>query len=315
MAWRPIERHLEVLREHLATDPMQVRHELDAIGKTHGLRPADCLRLLGLEVAANCKLGALARAESSVIAGMKIRTPSAVARADFFLQTGSLRLCQGRAQEALALIDRAGALMSTELEKPPPMAKESRRRRRWVEATCAAAHVLRGKVFYFHQSTGSLEEAFSEALTALQLTSNLVKASAHTRRVHLAAVTLLSALLMQAKSPVTIREALGVLEQAEQILIYRCRVPASHIHRIKLKWCRATALARLGRYERAEAMLADVVERLSTSGHLEDQDRALKALIWVVKQTRFPDRAAYMLKKYSSSAHGPDGADAPRRGR
>jgi hypothetical protein len=132
------------------------------------------------------------------------------------------------------------------------------------------------------------------------MTSNLVKAASHTRRVHLAAVTLLSALVMQFNSPAMIREAIGVLEHAEQILIYRCRVPASHVHRINLKWCRAAALARLGRYGKAESMLIDVVERLAAIGHHEDGEKALKVLIWVVKQKPLPARAAYMLEKYGS---------------
>jgi hypothetical protein len=157
MAWRPIERHVEAFRDRLATDPDAVRHKVGAIleDEKRGLRPADRLRLLGLVVAANRKLGAFKRAEISVTAGMKIRTPSAAARADFLLQTGTLRISQGRAEEALALIERARALMSRELEKPQPRAKESRRRRRWNEATKAAAHVLRAEVFYYHQSLGS----------------------------------------------------------------------------------------------------------------------------------------------------------------
>lgn len=157
MAWRPIERYLETFRDHLASDPDGVRQEVGALlaDEKSALRPADRLRLLGLLVAAARKLGVFEEAEISVRAGLKIRTPSTVAHADFLLQVGTLRLYQGRAEEALGFINRAGDLMASELAKPLPQAKESQRRRRWIEATRAAAYVLRGERCSAMLSNGS----------------------------------------------------------------------------------------------------------------------------------------------------------------
>ena len=306
MGWRPIEPRIETLRDDLATDPAGVRLRvleiLENNPKAGGrpavrLRPSDRLRLLGLVVAADRKLGELGAGETAATAGLKIRTTSPVAQADFLLQLGAFRMDQGRGGEALQLINRAGQLMARELGKPLPAAKESRRRRRWIQATKAASHVLRGQVCW-HLSVGSIDEAFSDALEALQLTSGLVKSSSHMRRVHLAAVVLLCALLVRFGPPEMVRRAFKCLDHAERTLIYRCRVPADHVHRIKLKWCRALAFARLGSFGKSERMLVDVIEQLIAGGFHEDARKALDALVWVLEQTRFPLRAGYMVKKY-----------------
>ena len=306
MGWRPIEPVIEALRDGLASDPAGVRRQVQGILDNHPradgrptgrLRPADRLRLLGLVVAADRKLGDFTAGEVAAMDGVTTRTSSPVAQADFLLQLGAFRMDQERGEEALAFINRAKYLMTRELEKPQPTAKESLRRRRWIQATKAASHVLRGQVWW-HLSIGSIEKAFSDALEALQLTSSLVKASSHMRRVHLSAVVLLCALLVKFGPPERVQRALEYLTQAERTLIYRCRLPADHAHRIKLKWCKALAYARQGSLEKAERILVDVIERLIALGFNEDARKALDALVWVLEQTRFPLRACYMLNKY-----------------
>jgi hypothetical protein len=294
------------LRDSLATDPAGVRQQICGILEDDRssedrpaarLRPSDRLRLLGLLVAAGRKLGEFSWVEAAAAEGSRITTSSPVAQADFLLQMGAFRMDQRRGSEALQLVNRAEQLMVRELRKEPPAAKESRRRRRWMQATKAASHVLRGQVFW-HLSLGSIEAAFQNALEALQLTSDLVRASSHMRRVNLAAIVLLSALLVRFGPTNMVRKAMELLNRAERALIYRCRVPADHVHRIKLKWGKALACARLGSFEKAEKMLVDVVERLIVGGYREDARKALDALVWVLRQTQYPLRAGYMVKKY-----------------
>ena len=187
--------------------------------------------------------------------------------------------------------------MAVELSKRIPSTKEGRRRRRWIQATYAAAHVVRGEIF-LHLSEGSAERAIADALEALRLTANLARASSHTRRVHLSAVTLLSALLVRFGSAERVEEALRVVDHAEEVLIYRCRVPPDHVHRIKLKWCRALAIARKGSLVRAERLLLEVIDRLIAGGLKDDAKRAVNALVWVIEQSRTSGRAGYFVLKY-----------------
>ena len=305
MGWVPFDRRVEVLRDRLATNPVGVQLEVAQLldeGRSgdqppQRLRPSDRLRLSGLVIAANRKLGEIDAAEARAAEGAMITTSSPVANAEFLLQVGVLRIVQGRAKDSLQVVEWARELTTQELEKPEPSAKESQRRRRWMRATNAAAHVIRGEIF-LNLSAGTIEGAFSDALTALQKTSQLVKASAHTRRVHLSAVTLLCALLVRFGRPALVKEAARLLDNADRILIYRCRVPPGHVHRIKIKWGRALTLARLGALPRAEKLLVDVLERLVASGFQDDAKRALDALVWVVEQSKWPQRAGYFVWKY-----------------
>ncbi len=187
--------------------------------------------------------------------------------------------------------------MLRELAKPEPSAKESKRRRRWMRAAVGVACVLRGEVF-LHMSEGSAEGAFNDAFKAMRLTSNLVKASSHTRRVHLSGVTLLCALLVQYGTREIAQQAVQLLDHAERILIYRCRVPADHVHRIKIKWGRALTEARLGSLHKAERRLIQVIDQLIERGWKHDASQALDALVWVIEQTQWPVRAGYFVMKY-----------------
>ncbi|MEM7583820.1 MAG: hypothetical protein AAF560_10605 [Acidobacteriota bacterium] len=248
-------------------------------------------------VAACRKIGDLETADSIAAEGSMIRTSSVVANAEYLLQTGVLRLVQNRGSDALLLVNRAWQFTARELEKIKPTAKESQHRRRWIQATHAAAHVIRGEIFH-DLGIGSAPAAFADALTALQQTSKLVKASAHTRRVNLSALTLLCALLVRFGEAEEVQNFLPVLDDAEQTLIYRCRLPPSHIHRIKMKWSRALVLARLGAFDKAESLMIEVVQRLQAGGYEDDANRAIDALIWVVQQTSMPARAGYFELKY-----------------
>ncbi len=305
MGWVPFDRRVEEPRSRLANDPARVRLELRQVldaDRPEGqlnqrLQPSERLRLLGLAVAASRKLGDFDAADVSAAEGLRITTPSTVANAEFLLQLGALRIVQGRAREAVQVVEWARQLTALELEKPEPSAKESKRRRRWIRATNAAAHVIRGEIF-LNLSEGSIEGAVTDALKALRQTSNLVRASAHTKRVHLSAVTLLCTLLVRFGSSQVVDEAAQLLEHAEYDLIYRCRVPPDHVHRIKIKWGRALTSARSGSFSKAERLLIDVIDRLLAVGLKDDARRAVDALVWVIEQTRMPQRAGYFVLKY-----------------
>lgn len=301
MGWVPINRRIEDLRDGLAVDPATVRDEvveiLDETTPARRVSPSARLRLVGLAVAAGRKLGDLEAADQIAAEGSMIATRSPVANADFLLHVAALRIVQEQPAEALRAVNQAEKLLIEELDKPQPSAKESQRRRRWMQSAVGVAHVTRGEVFLF-LSEGSIDQAVADALEALRLTSNLVKAPSYTRRVHLSAVTLLCALLVRFGTPKIVDEAIRLLDHAEHILIYRCRVPPDHVHRIKIKWGRALALARLGSLSKAETLLLDVIERLLARDWKDDAKRALDALVWVVEQSEMPVRARYFVLKY-----------------
>ena len=298
MGWSPIERRIEGFRDRLAGDPAGVREEVrDFLQQETRLRPSDCMRLWGLVISAGKKLDEFEAADEAALAGLAIGSTSAVANADFLLQLGILRMVEHRPEEALGAVNRAREMMAAELAKRTPSTKEGQRRRRWIQATKAAAYVVRGEI-YLHLSEGSAEKAFADALEALRLTASLVRASSHTRRVHLSAVTLLCALLVRFGSAEMVEKVLCVVDHAEEILIYRCRIPPDHVHRIKLRWCRALAIARKGSLARAERLLLEVIDRLIAGGLKDDAKRAVDALVWVIEQTRTPGRAGYYVLKY-----------------
>jgi hypothetical protein len=303
MGWVPVDPQIEELRDGLAANPDAVRREVAELLAAAGvrdwrLRPADRLRLLGLVVAAGRKLGDLEGAEAAAFEGSMIATRSPVANADFLNHVAPLRIVQERPADALRAVDQAAQLLAEELRKPQPASRESLRRRRWLQASMGAALVTRGEIF-LHLSEGSVDGAFTDAFEALRLTSDLVKATPFTRRVHLAAVTLLCALLVRFGAPAIVEEAVRLLDHAERVLIYRCRTPPDHVHRIKIKWGRALTLARQGALPRAEALLMDVIERLIARGWNDDAKRALDALVWVIKQTKMPGRSGFYEWKYN----------------
>jgi len=298
MGWSSIESRIEGFRDRLAGEPAVVLAEVeDLLCQETGLRPANRLRLLGLAISAGKKLGEWAGANEAALEGLAINTTSAVARADFLLQLAILRMVQHKPEEALDACGRAHDLMLAESAKPEPSSKEGQRRRRWMQATQAAAHVVRGELF-LHLDEGSADQALSDALTAFRLTANLVKASSHTRRVHLSAVTLLCALMVRAGTTEMAADVLRLVEEAEHQLIYQCRVPPNHVHRLKLKWCRALALARMGSFSKAERLLVEVVEGLQACDLKDDARRALAALVQVIEQTNRAWRAQYYRLKY-----------------
>ena len=305
MGWAPINQRIEQLRDRLAVDPGAVRREVaKLLAETRPNRrvsPSGRLRLLGLVVAAGRKQGDLEAADRTAAEGSMISTRSPVANADFLNHVAALRIVQNRPTEALKAVNLAAQLLADELAKPEPSAKESRRRRRWIQSAIGVSHVTRGEIF-LHLSEGSVEGAFADAFEALRLTADLVKATPFTRRVHLAGVTLLCALLVRFGTSAIVKQTVELLDHAERILIYRCRVPPDHVHRIKIKWCRALTLARQGALPRAEAMLLDVIERLLTRGWEDDAKRALDALVWIIEQTKMPGRAGFYLWKYSGKS-------------
>ncbi|MCP3999188.1 MAG: hypothetical protein GY722_29600 [bacterium] len=303
MGWDSINRRTEELKDRLAADPEAVRRDVDELladaRPGRRINPSGRLRLVGLAIAAGRKLGDLEAADQTAAEGSMIVTKSPAANADFLLHLGALRLAQYRAEDTLRTVNLAEQIMKRELAKPQPSAKESRRRRRWMQSAVGVACVLRGEVF-LHMSEGSAEAAFNDAFEAMRLTSDLVRAPSYTRRVHLSGVTLLCALLVQFGPPAIVEQAVELLDHAERILIYRCRVPPDHVHRIKIKWGRALTQARLGFLHKAETLLIEVVEQLIAKDWKHDAGQALDALVWVIEQSQWPVRAGYFVLRYKS---------------
>ncbi|MEM7585027.1 MAG: hypothetical protein AAF560_16655 [Acidobacteriota bacterium] len=301
MGWNAIDQQVQALCDRLARDPATVLLEvmkLLAEERDAGcLRPSVRLRLFGIAMTAHRRIGDFELAEQAAIEGSMIAARSPIANADYLLHLATLRIVQDRPDDAIRSIDRAAKLMRRELAKPEPTAKESQRRRRWMRTAKASSSVLRGQVLVLH-SKGSVDQVFTETFEALQLTSDLVKATSYTRRVHLAAVTVLCSLLVKYGTATIAGQAIEILDRAEHVLIYRCRVAPDHVHRIKLKWCRALVLARLGSLNKAERLLVEVVERLAAQGFENDTQRALDALVWVIERTTRPARAGYYELKY-----------------
>ncbi len=171
MGWAPINRRIEELRDHLAIEPAAVRRDVAELlaetSREKRISPSGRLRLVGLAVAAGRKLGDLEVADRTAAEGAMISTRSPVANADFLLHLGALRLAQHQGKEALRAVNVAEQLMADELAKPEPSAKESKRRRRWMQSAVGVACALRGEVF-LHLSEGTIEGAFADAFEAMR---------------------------------------------------------------------------------------------------------------------------------------------------
>ena len=301
----PLHGLTEHLRERVCSAPSDVLREVEDLLQSKPGR-ADRLRLLGLSLACCRNLEDERRGRKLMEQADElgaVRHP--VARADWALQVGSfLTFAKDRAG-AEDSIRRGLEIVENELQGPTPSSKGARQRRAWFEAWGAVLRVVRGETAL--RLAGDAGQAFRDALEVLRTLRQLDGQTSpsrggtgcNRRRAHLAAVTLLSVTLADHGSVSVLPEVLELLRQAEKVLIYKLKRSADDMHRIRIRWCRALVLARLGSTRQAEGLLVDVLERLTRQGHSSTAKHALDGLCWVIERAGHTGRAQLVREKWS----------------
>jgi hypothetical protein len=170
----------------------------------------------------------------------------------------------------------------------------TQKRRQKLLSSKAAYLVIRAQIALFLK-VGSAAQAMGDVLEALALTTHRSDL-----RVRMAAITVLSTLLIRFGTLDNVTRALQLLDQADKELARR-RFRRSHSHRVLIRWGKALALARLGMVDRAEQIMAEVIEKLIAAGARQDAENAVEALAWIVEERAGKQgRANYLRGRYGA---------------
>jgi len=285
---------LKAWRDRLTEDPAGVRTEIARALEQDDERPGptDHVRLYTLLVSANRDLGDSAAGLQALESGQSLHG-SAAARADLLAAGASLNAVARRdADAARELIQQALRLVEGELSRPPSRSYSARKRRQGLVDTKATCLIIRSDVALWLEERQTPAAAMADVLEALELTAGGAEV-----RVRMAAISRLAGVLLHFGSLNGVTRALELVDQADRTLARR-RVRRSHLHRILLRWVRALALARLGSVDRAENIMADVIEHLRRKGQVERLKHAVDALAWIVgERAGRPARAEYLRRK------------------
>ena len=290
------EKRLESLRDRLAADPAGVKadvlNEL-AVNRKVVTEPSLRARFYGVLVACCSHQRDFAGGLQVLEIAKKIGG-SPAARAELLAQGASLHIGRRDAESALGLIETSLELLRGELAKPDGVRTGAQERRRQLLVSRAAYLVIRAEIT-MHLKVGSLRQAMADALEALSLTSHK-----SALRVRMAATTLLSNLLTRYGTLSDVTQALRLLDKADKELARR-RIRRSHGHRVRIRWGKALALARLGMVDRAEQIMTEVIEKLLAAGSRRVAGDAVEALAWIVEERAGQvGRAEYLKRRYQS---------------
>lgn len=287
-------RRLEGLRVRLADDPAGVKAEILtelSLNREAVTQPSVRIRFYGLLIACCRNLGDFAGGLQALEVAKKIGG-SPAAQAELLTQAASLHIERRDADAALQAIEISLELLHSELTRMTDVHTDARGRR--LLNTKAWALVVRGEIT-LHMKAGSLRKAMSDALEAISLASHK-----SALRIRMAAVTLLSGLLARFGTFADVTEALRLLDQADKELARR-RIRRSHNYRVRIRWGKALALARLGMVDRAEQIMTEVIDKLIQAGARQVAKDAVEALTWIVEERAGKvGRAEYLRRRYQA---------------
>lgn len=167
-------------------------------------------------------------------------------------------------------------------------------RRQWLISARARNLILRGEI-KLRFGLGSLKSAMADSLEALALTPHK-----SALRVRMSAITLLSCLMTRFGTLQDVIESLRLLDEADKELARR-RFVRAHNYRVRIRWCKALALARLGMIDRGEQIMVEVIETLDKSGSRQLAEEAVEALAWIVEERAGQlGRAEYLKRRYQA---------------
>lgn len=289
-----MDKRLEGLRDRLADDPAEVKAEILnelSLNREVVARPSVRIRFYGLLIACCRSLGEFADGLQALEVAKKI-DGSPAAHAELLAQAASLHIQRRDAEAALQSIEASLELIRGELVAMKGLDTGTRNQRLLI--TKAGGLVVRGEIRLLLK-TGPVKEAMADALEAISLTSH--KSAV---RVRIAAINLLSSLLTRFGTLADVSEALRLLDQADKELARR-RIPRSHNYRIRIRWGKALALARLGMVDRAEQIMTEVIEKLIQAGARQVVEDAVEALAWIVdERAGQAGRAEYLKRRYQA---------------
>jgi tetratricopeptide (TPR) repeat protein len=288
------DKRLESLRARSADDPAGVKAEILnelAVNRKAVTEPSRRVRFYGLLVAC-CRHLCDFAGGLQVLGIAKTIGGSPAARAELLAQGASLHIERRDGDSACDAIEASLELVRGELAKSEGTSPDALKLRQQLLVSKAAYLVIRAEIAT-HLKVGSPSEAMADALEALGLASHK-----SALRVQMAATTLLTTLLTRFGTLRDVTQALALLDQADKELARR-RVRRSHGHRVRIRWGKALALARLGMIDRAEHIMAEVIEKLIAAGARQDAENAVEALAWIVEERAGKQgRADYLRRRY-----------------
>lgn len=302
MGWTKLDTAIDRIRNMLGEDPGKASQSIaELLDCTRS--PSARVRLWGLMVLACCRLEDFLAARRASEEGRKLGG-APLAQAELEWQTAELYIYLRDADAARSSVEKALALLRPLLE-PRGSSPGSRRKLRHVHGTYAATLIIRAEIACHLEGRSSLQGAFEDVVEAFRWAD-----PRHASRIHVSAVSALAYLLTQpgVGSLEDVSTALCLAIDADRLLRRR-RVAARHPHRLKLRWIRALALARLGAVDLAEHLLATVVKGLRAEGLERDAEHAAEQLVWIVAERAGKlGRASHLRRSLGLSAAEPPAA-------
>lgn len=288
------DRRIESFRDRLANDLPGTRHviERELTENSEVMQsPTLQVRLLSLLVACCRDLGKIDEG-LAILERARSLGGSPVARAELATHAALLHLVRGHGAAAGEAVHEALELVDAELAKPVGTSAFSRRRRQWFTNHKAACLVIRGEIA-FRLGERPLKDAMADALSALALATHRTA-----YRARIGAVTLLTYLLTRFGTLDDVSQALQLLDAADRDLARR-RVTRKHDHRVRLRWGKALALARLGMVDRAEEILREVIRALIAADAVTAAREAVESMAWLIRERAGkPERAVTVRQRW-----------------
>jgi hypothetical protein len=212
------------------------------------------------------------------------------ARVELLAQGASLLIRLGEVGRARDYLGRSLDIVETELAKPEGTSGWSRRRRAWFVRAKARNLVLRGDLTHRFKDRPE-REALRDAFEAIEVAKGFP-------REQVCGVSLVCSVLTLCGG---LAEVVSVLKLTEKLDVYLSgkRVPRNHPYKLRVRWARAVALARLGMDERAESLMREVADELIRKGMTRDARLAVETLLWMIgERSGEIGRARFVAAKY-----------------
>jgi len=280
---------LRIWRERItAGESRDVKTEI--LGALEELTKPDRARAYGLLVACCRHLGETEEGLDFLARGEALGVREAPACVELLAQGASLLIHLGDAERARAYLGRSLDIVEAELAKPEGSSNYSKQRRAWFVRAKARNLVLRGDLTHRLKDRPG-RDALRDAFAAIEVAKVFPREQA-------CGISLVCNVLAFHGG---LAEVVSVLELTKELDEYlsRKRVPRNHPYKLRIRWARAVALARLGMDERAESIMKEVADQLIRKGMTEDARMAVETLLWMIgERSGEIGRARFTAAKY-----------------
>jgi len=272
----------------IAGEAREVRAEVLAV--LEELTNPDRARAYGLLVACCRDLGETEEGLDFLARGEALGVRETPARVELLAQGAALLIHVGDAERARDYLGRSLAFVEAELAKPERSSDWSKRRRAWFVRAKARNLVLRGDLAHRLEDRPG-REALRDAFEAIEVATGFPREQA-------CGVFLVCSVLTFHGGLAEVISVLKLTGELDEYLSGK-RVPRNHPYKLRVRWARAVALARLGMDERAESLMREVADELIRKGMTADARMAVETLLWIIgERSGEIGRARFVATKY-----------------